>query len=185
VTGDAELEPDPDSDPVTIRTAVVADLPELQRVFRAASLSNPGDAPALLAHPEHLVFTGDGIGEGRTRVAVVTVDGRERLAGFATLTAGPDGRPDLDDLFVEPQSRRRGLARRLVADLATGARRAGHRSITVTGNPHALDFYRAVGFVEIGHAATALGPAPRLRLDLDPDQDLDQDLDEASPRHRR
>jgi hypothetical protein len=51
-------------------------MPELQRVFRAAALSNAGDAPALLAHPEYLVFTGEGVAEGRTRVAIVVSDGR-------------------------------------------------------------------------------------------------------------
>jgi GNAT superfamily N-acetyltransferase len=158
---------DTDADKVIIRTAVDADLPELQRVFRAAALSNAGDAPALLAHPEYLVFTGDGIGEGRTRVPFATVDGGgEHLAGFVTLARGPDGQPDLEDLFVDPGWRRRGIARRLVHDVASTARRVGHGTITVIGNQHALDFYRAVGFVELGHAETALGLAPRLRLDL-------------------
>jgi GNAT superfamily N-acetyltransferase len=151
---------------VIIRTAVEADLPELQRVFRAAALSNAGDAPALLAHPEYLVFSGEGIAEGRTRVAVVTSDGRDHLAGFATVTRGPDGRPDLEDLFVDPECRRRGIARRLIQDAASAARSAGHQTITVTGNEHALDFYLAVGFIQIGHAETELGPAPRLLLDL-------------------
>ena len=148
------------------RTAVDEDLPELQRVFREAALSNEGDAPALLAHPEHLIFTGDGIGEGRTRVAVVTVDGRQQVAGFATLARGSDGQPDLEDLFVHPQWRRRGIARRLVHDLASTARRDGHTSITVTGNQHAREFYRSAGFVEFGYAETVFGIASRLRLTL-------------------
>ena len=149
-----------------IRTAVEADLPELQVVFRAAALSNAGDVPALLARPEYLVFTGEGIAEGRTRVAIAVVDGPDRLTGFATLTRGPDGQPDLEDLFVDPRCRRQGIARRLIHDAASIARRAGHRTITVTGNQHALAFCRAVGFVEIGQAETELGPAPRLRLEL-------------------
>ena len=154
------------ADRVIIRSAVDADLPQLQGVFRAAALSNIGDAPALLAHPEYLVFTGDGIAEGRTRVAIEAVGGRDQLVGFATLARGPDGQPELEDLFVDPACRRRGIARRLVHDVASLARRAGHRTITVTGNPHALAFYLAAGFVVIGHAETELGSGPRLRLDL-------------------
>jgi len=157
---------DADAERVIIRTAVEADLPELQRVFRAAALSNPGDAPALLAHPEYLVFTGHGIAEGRTRAAIAGGNRSEHLMGFATLTRGPDGQPDLEDLFVDPEWRRRGIARRLIDDAAFTARRAGYRTITVTGNPHALAFYLALGFVEIRQAETELGPAPRLRLDL-------------------
>jgi GNAT superfamily N-acetyltransferase len=157
---------DADATKMIIRTALDADLPELQRVFRAASLSNEGDAPALLAHPEYLIFTGDGIAEGRTRVIVATVNGRQHLVGFATVARGPDGQPDVEDLFVHPQWRRRGVARRLIHDLASTARREGHNTITVVGNEHAREFYQAVGFVEFGSAETALGLAPHLRLDL-------------------
>ena len=164
------LDGDARADGVIIRSAVEADLPDLQRVFRAAALSNVGDAPALLARPEFLVFTGDGIAEGRTRVAVAVSDGGDRVMGFATLAPGPEGQPDLEDLFVDPECRRRGIARRLIEDVASTARRAGHDSITVTGNEHALDFYLAVGFVQIGQAETELGPAPRLRLDLSDEQ---------------
>jgi GNAT superfamily N-acetyltransferase len=163
VAGDAS------ADTVIIRSAVEPDLPELQRVFRAASLSNAGDAPALLAHPEYLVFAGDGIAEGRTRVAIDVAGGSDQLVGFATVTPGPDGQPDLEDLFVDPGCRRRGVARRLIHDAASTARRAGHRTITVTGNSHALAFYLAVGFVVFGRAETELGSGPRLRLDLTDD----------------
>ena len=146
-----------------IRTAVAADLPALRRVYRAASLSNAGDAPILLARPEFLVFTGHGIAAGRTRVAVAGA--KSEVVGFATLVAGEDG-PELEDLFVDPGWRRRGIARRLVRDIAGTARRGGHRYLWVTGNPHALDFYQAVGFVETGRVATELGAGLRMCLDL-------------------
>lgn len=73
---------------LAIRTAVAADLPELQEVYRAASLSNAGDAPVLLARPEFLVFTGDGIAAGRTLVAVAGASGNDRVVGFATVASG-------------------------------------------------------------------------------------------------
>jgi GNAT superfamily N-acetyltransferase len=148
-----------------IRTAVAADLPALRRVYRAASLSNAGDAPMLLARPEFLVFAGDGIAAGRTRVAVVggQVDGR--VVGFATLATGDDG-PELEDLFVDPGWRRRGIARRLVLDIAGTVRRAGQRRLWVTGNPHASEFYRAVGFVETRQVATELATGMRMYLAL-------------------
>jgi hypothetical protein len=34
----------------------------------------------------------------------------------------------------------------------------------VTANPHALGFYRAVGFRDIGNAMTEFGMAPRVAL---------------------
>jgi ribosomal protein S18 acetylase RimI-like enzyme len=162
-----------------VRTAVDADLPELQRVFRAASLSNPDDVAGLLAHPEYLVFTGDGIRDGRTRVAVPRSTAAPVL-GFATVTTGPDGDPDLEDLFVDPSHRRRGIARRLVLDAVRTARAAGHRRLTVTGNGHALAFYRSVGFVVAGRAETPLGAASVLRLDLAPNLALNPNPDRPS-----
>jgi GNAT superfamily N-acetyltransferase len=154
---------------VTVRTATAADLPELRRVYRDASLSNSGDRAALLAQPEFLVFAGDGIAAGRTRVAC-TADGR--LVGFASTIASTAGEADreleLEDLFVDPPWMRRGVATLLVRDAVARAQRAGFGRITVTGNPHALAFYLAVGFVEVGRQDTALGEAaPRLHLALD------------------
>lgn len=151
---------------LVIRTAVAADLPELQRVYRAASLSNAGDAPALLARPEFLVFTGEGIADGRTLVAVAGSPGEDRVVGFATVAAGQDDAAELDDLFVDPEWRRRGVARHLVRQVLKTARDAGNRRLLVTGNPHALAFYLAVGFVQTGRVSTTLGTGLRMSLDL-------------------
>jgi GNAT superfamily N-acetyltransferase len=158
--------PRPRSDPaLMVRTAVAADLPALRRVYRAASLSNAGDAPMLLARPEFLVFAGEGIAAGRTRVAVAGPRADRRVVGFVTLAMGEDG-PELEDLFVDPGWRRRGIARRLVRDVVGTVRQAGHRYLWVTGNPHALEFYLAVGFIETGRVATELGTGLRMYLDL-------------------
>jgi GNAT superfamily N-acetyltransferase len=150
---------------LTIRTAVAADLPALRQVFRAAALSNAGDAPMLLARPEFLDFAGHGIAAGGTRVAVAGPQAAGRVVGFATVVMGDDGL-ELEDLFVDPGWRRRGIARRLVLDVAATARHGGRRHLWVTGNPHALGFYLAVGFVETGRVATELGTGLRMRLDL-------------------
>jgi len=149
-----------------IRTAVAADLPALRRVYREASLSNAGDAPMLLARPEFLVFAGEGIAEGRTLVALAGPAGEGPVVGFATVAAGPDDGPELEDLFVDPGRRRRGIARHLVRRVADAARDAGHRRLWVTGNPHALDFYLAVGFVRVDRVTTELGAGLRMYLDL-------------------
>jgi GNAT superfamily N-acetyltransferase len=150
---------------VTIRTAVASDLAALQHVYRIASLSNAGDAPMLLARPEYLVFAGDGIAEGRTQVAVVGPGGDGPVVGFVTVVAGDDG-PELEDLFVDPDWRRRGVARRLVEDVIRAVEQAGQRQLWVTGNPHALDFYLAVGFVETEPVPTEFGRGLRMCLDL-------------------
>ena len=145
-----------------MRTAVPEDLPELQRVFRVSSLSNAGDRDALLAHPEHLMFVGSGIAAGRTMVAQVD----DRLVGFASTIEIDSDQAELEDLFVDPAWQRQGTARQLVGALVDNGRRRGLRTILVTGNPHALPFYLAVGFVVIGEQATELGTGTRLALDL-------------------
>jgi GNAT superfamily N-acetyltransferase len=146
-----------------IRTATPADLPELKRVYRAASLSNAGDAPHLLARPEFLVYTGDGLAEGRTRAAVQDAGA---ILGFATLARDENGGLELEDLFVDPGRRREGIARHLVTDLIRTGRQTNDRYLSVTGNSHALAFYQVMGFVGTGSIPTALGTGLRMRLDL-------------------
>lgn len=151
---------------LTIRTAVAADLPALRRVYRRASLSNAGDAAMLLARPEFLIFAGEGIAAGRTRVAATAPDGDGTVLGFATVAVSHDDGPELEDLFVDPDRRRRGIGRHLVLDIVRTSRRAGHRRLWVTGNPHASAFYLAVGFVPTGQIATELGTGLRMYLDM-------------------
>jgi ribosomal protein S18 acetylase RimI-like enzyme len=153
------------TDKPLIRTAVAADLPELQRVFRTASLSNADDAPLLLARPEFLVFAGDGIQAGMTRVVVDASAPDGQVLGFATVVTDDQGEPDLEDLFVDPPCQRRGIASELVLDAVRTAREAGRAHLFVTANPHALAFYTSVGFVDVGPATTELGAGRRMRRD--------------------
>ena len=145
-----------------VRTAVADDLPVLREVFRRASLSNPGDAPGLLAHPEALVLPDTEVLAGHSRVAV-TPEGT--VAGFATVLGSGPVR-ELEDLFVDPEHQGRGIGAQLVADAASLARRDGAVRIEVSGNPHASRFYARVGFERDGEVATQLGPGIRMHLDL-------------------
>ncbi len=142
-----------------IRLGTPADLRAASDVYRSASLSNAGDRDNLLAHPEYLVLGPEGLAEGRTYVA--EEDGL--VVGFATWSEA-DGVVDLEDLFVDPGWRRRGIATRLVDRIAQALRERGVRRLEVTANPHALGFYRAAGFVDCGVADTVFGAAPRMAL---------------------
>ena len=147
---------------VTVRDARPDDGPGLRAIFRRASLANTGDRDALLAHPEALEWHGPPGPPARCRVAV---DGQDDAVGFATTR--PDGRAlELVDLFVEPDLMRTGVATALVADAAANARELGASRIDVDGNPHALAFYRAAGFVEVGTVITEFGTGHRLTLVL-------------------
>lgn len=144
-----------------IRIAVAADLPTLRRLFRRSSLSNEGDRELMLAHPELVGPSDAAVAEGRTRVAVAA-DGT--ILGFSTWRRLESDALELEDLFVDPDWMRCGIGRRLLADVATLARRKGIARIEVTANPHADAFYRSVGFVFVGETETQFGPAERMEL---------------------
>jgi GNAT superfamily N-acetyltransferase len=142
-----------------IRLGVPADLPAASEVYRRASLSNAGDRDNLLAHPEYLALGPEGLAEGRTYVA----EEHGSLVGFATwIEAG--GVFELEDLFVDPGWRRRGIAAALVNHIAQVLRARGVERLEVTANPHAMGFYRAAGFIDCGAADTVFGTAPRMAL---------------------
>ncbi len=136
---------------LSIRSSTPDDLPAIRDIFRRAALANEGDRAWIEAHPDEFGLDEANVLEGRTRVAVV--DGE--IVGFATLVGS-----GLEDLFVEPDWMRRGIATALVHDIAATVPR-----IDLTANPHALAFYESVGFVEDGVAETSGGPAVRMHLD--------------------
>jgi GNAT superfamily N-acetyltransferase len=160
--GDGGIRQSAGVEALSVRDAVPADRDAVQRLFRRASLSNDGDRDNLLAHPDALVFSDTAIIEQRTRVAT-DVDGV--VIGFAT-SADVAGGLELEDLFVDPDRMRRGVARALVLDIVQRARRAGIARIEVTANRHALAFYDAVGFVHDHDVETRFGPAPRMFLEI-------------------
>jgi GNAT superfamily N-acetyltransferase len=148
---------------IQVRAAAADDLPVLARIFRAASLTNAGDREALLAHPEVLTLSDDLLVGGRTRVATAA-DGT--VVGFAGTRPTDPGVLELDDLFVDPDAMRAGVARRLILDIATEAEREGVGRIEVTANPHALGFYDAAGFVAGAQVETEFGSGLRMHLDV-------------------
>ena len=144
---------------VDIRSAVVADMESLSGVFRRASLSNEGDRDHLLAHPESLVLSGNGIRQGRTRVAVEPESGE--IIGFASWLV-KDGVMELEDLFVEPQWMRRGVGRALVHDAIAIAKEQSFDRLEVTANPHAQAFYARAGFTADHVVETEFSPGRRM-----------------------
>jgi GNAT superfamily N-acetyltransferase len=144
-----------------IRLGTPADLAAASAVYRRASLSNDSDRANLLAHPEYLVLGPEGLAEGRTHVAVS--DGA--VVGLASW-AEVSGIVELEDLFVDPDYMRRGIASALVGRVAQVLGARGVERLEVTANPDAMRFYRAAGFVDYGVAETAFGTAPRMVLVL-------------------
>jgi len=150
------------SNAIHIRPANVAERSALEALQWRASLGNPGDREALLAHPDAIELPAAQIAAGGVFVAEDT----EQVVGFAALERRQDGTIELDALFVDPGSQRQGIGRALVDYCAARARGLGATALHVVGNPHAERFYAACQFETVGEVATRFGPGQYLRRRL-------------------
>jgi GNAT superfamily N-acetyltransferase len=135
---------------------------ELESLQRRASLANPGDRQAILAHQDAIELPIDQISDGR----VFVLESGKALRGFAAIQVRADGDIELDGLFVEPSLWRRGFGAALVAHCVEAARSRGAKALHVLGNPHATAFYCNSGFEIVGIEATRFGSGLRMRRSL-------------------
>lgn len=140
--------------PVILRTAGPADLAAVLPLsvafyaedgFSTGEQALRGNLSVLLASPA-------------ARVAVVQSEAQ--LLGFAVTTTSfglENGLiAELEDLFVVPMARRRGLGGRLIADSVAWAREQGCRRLELVVAPHdrdvgqLFDYYLTHGFLDEG-----------------------------------
>src|SRR5215468_4465548 len=145
---------------LVIRSAVVPEQKELEDLQMRASLTNAGDRDALLAHPDAIELPLTQIAAGSVFVA----EWNGAIVGFAAEEPREDGESELDALFVDPNMRRRGIARALIEHCAEVARARKSAALCVVGNPHAKDFYTACGFRLIGTTETRFGTDLLMRM---------------------
>ncbi|HZZ19480.1 MAG TPA: GNAT family N-acetyltransferase [Opitutaceae bacterium] len=138
-----------------IRSANASEQGSLEELQRRASLNNPGDREAMLAHPDAIELPIAQIEAGH--VFVLEKDGA--AVGFSVVLPREDGQAELDGLFVEPAFWRNGFGRLLVDHAAEVAAARGSAALHVVGNYHAEKFYMACGFRRIGLAKTRFGDA--------------------------
>lgn len=150
----------PDLEDLFIRRATIFEQKELEDLQLRASLTNADDRDALLAHPDAIELPVAQIAAGGVFVA----EWRGTIVGFAAVEPRADGESELDALFVEPNMRRRGIARSLVAYCAKVARTRESAFLYVVGNPHAKEFYAACGFNSIGTSETRFGTGLLMRM---------------------
>lgn len=147
---------------ITLRAAVETEREALEALQWRASLANPNDREALLAHPDAIDLPLRQILAGQ--VFVAEQDGC--ILGFATILPSSDGEQDLDALFVEPASWKRGIGRLLVDHVSNVAADAGANALHVVGNPHAEGFYKSCRFETIGVEQTRFGVGLLMRKRL-------------------
>ncbi len=148
--------------PIVIRHARLGELPALEALQMRAAWIWEQYRDDLAAHPDDVRLTDDAIEQSRVRVAT---SGSERT-GFAewSVTSADEG--ELEGLFVEPGSMRRGIGGRLLQDVFALARDAGVRRIAVVAEPHVAVVYERVGFLHEDRVETQFGPALRMGLAL-------------------
>ena len=149
---------------VRVRLARANERAELEALQLRASLANPGDREAVLAHGDSIVIPPGQIANGQIFVA----EGDGGILGFCSVLNRPDGDTELDGLFVEPTLWRGGVGRTLVEC----AKRYGHeRSVSwlhVVGNTHAEGFYEACGFARYGVEQMEFGVGLLMRVSIRP-----------------
>jgi GNAT superfamily N-acetyltransferase len=147
---------------VSIRLARRDEQRMLESLQRRASLSNPGDRDAILAHPDAIEVPVEQITSDRVFVA----EREGVVAGFAAVVPRADGGAELDALFVEPHLWKHGIGRRLVAHVAEVSRTRAATFLHVIGNPHAEGFYVSCGFCLTGTIETRFGVGLTMRRPL-------------------
>ena len=116
---------------IKIRVAQTTERDALEALQRRASLSNPNDREALLAHPDAIALPAEQIVAGQAFVA----QRGNAVLGFAALELRADGEMELDGLFVEPSCWREGIGRALVEHCCSFAKSRGATALHVVGNP--------------------------------------------------
>ncbi len=145
--------------PLVFRPARVDERQPLEALQRRASLNNPGDREAILAHPDAIEIPIDQLAAGLVFVA----ESAGAIVGFAAILPRDDGDSELDALFVEPDLWRKGYGKALIDYCLDAAQTRGARALHVVGNPHAEAFYVSCGFELVGTEQTRFGPGLLMR----------------------
>lgn len=150
------------TDGLTIRLARADERRTLEDLQRRASLVSDTYREALLAHPDAIALPAAQVEAGAVWVAE-TADG---IAGFCVIVGLDPEEAELDGLFVEPARWRSGIGDALARHAAATARANGAAKLVVVAGPEVEAFYRSLGFVRTGEAATRFGPALAMCLRL-------------------
>ena len=145
---------------VTIRTAVPGDLPTVAELL-LASATDQGSPESLVVDADSLLR--DGFGE-RPRFHLLVAEDGVRLVGLALYffnysTWISTNGLYLEDLYVVPEFRRRGVARdlmRRLAQIAVQERCGRFQWSVVRSNTGAIRFYESVG-AHLGEQWTWMG----------------------------
>jgi len=165
--------------PFRVRAAQPADIPALMRLKRALAQAEES-LHAVRATPADWLRDGFGADAGFT---AFVAENAETIVGMATCSqrtiTGWNGPVIfLQDLFVEQEFRRHGVARALMARVAALAHDLGSPivELTVRADNPAQGFYRRNGFQLVPQCLTYVLAGPALAALAERDKDAREDL---------
>jgi N-acetylglutamate synthase-like GNAT family acetyltransferase len=115
-----------------------------------------------MAHPEVIELPLQQIKDGLVFVAELT----GTVVGYVSLKVYAKRKMELEGLFTEPDQWRQGIGRQLVLHAIDISRSQGARTMIVFANPHALGFYRRMGFIKEGEITVESQTAMIMSMDL-------------------
>jgi GNAT superfamily N-acetyltransferase len=148
--------------PQAVRLATLTDVETLVRLMKQFYAE---ESFSLSEHSAERAFESLLDDSRLGQVWMIEEDGH--AAGFVVLTVSFSMeygglRGFVDDFYVAPQYRRRGLGHAALEEVKRACRRRGVRALLVEtgpGNDAALSAYRSVGFEDTGHALLTLALA--------------------------
>ena len=148
-----------------LRRAGVEDCGPLTRFAVRSKASNGYDDAFMAACTVELTVDAATLAAGETWLAE---DVDKRVLGYFDLRI--EARlAEVEAFFIEPDTKRRGIGRRLWACLEERALALGASRITIDSDPEAQPFYEAMGAVLVGESPSASVPdrkLPRLEKTL-------------------
>ena len=148
-----------DSDTLRIRRAEPSEAEALAELSLRSKAHWGYDAAFMQLAREHLVMTPELIARAAAYVAIR--DGA--VAGFYALDM-EDGRPTLADLWLEPRFIGLGIGRALWRHMLREAARLGYRTVHITSDPNAAEFYAKMGARPMGAVPSSGIPGRELPL---------------------
>ena len=148
--------------PVSFRDALLADAAELSELAFHSKAHWGYSTDFMQACRRELTVTPQSIAGDEILYVVGVI--QQELAGFYALEDFADTRIELGALFVHPKHIGNGIGKQLITHAKAHAWKLGAHSMTIQGDPHALEFYRAAGASVIGEMESGSIPGRFLPL---------------------
>jgi GNAT superfamily N-acetyltransferase len=148
--------------PVSFRDALPTDATDLSELAFCSKAHWGYTAEFMQACRRELTVIPESIAGDDIQYVVAVI--KRELAGFYALENLTDKRIELGALFMEPKYIGQGIGRQLMARAKAHAIKLGANTMTIQGDPHALEFYRAAGARVIGEMESGSIPGRFLPL---------------------